>query len=368
MDRGLKRRLPEISLLAGALCFSLLLVEIILRVWNPSPYVGISTTAPQDTFFQYDPVLGWKGVPHVSGPFHGVDFSSFVRLDGNGFRNANPPFVGGRSNVLVLGDSYGWGWGVENSEMFHARIMEKDDRFNVYNLSAPGYGTDQEYLTLEGWLRDHDQLRFDGVVLLFYLNDFDDALDDVRYGYAKPAFVLSGDGRPLLVNVPVPRLSPGRVVPAGALKDLKPASWLNRFHTFNFLACKVPILWDRLTQGDAPGVTGENGVRPTADEESSLQIAFALLKLISDLVKHNDMSFHVVILMTRNVDPDAWQWAHLDRFLVSQGISHSSFRSTGFPSTDLWLDGHLSPRGHLKLADHVLAMLTAESASGSRRP
>ncbi len=148
------------------------MAEFLVRVLSPSPYVGALTTAPQDTFFQHDRLLGWRGVPHAAGP----------------------PYVEGLRNILVLGDSYGWGWGVEDEDMFHREMMRMDGTLNVYNLSAPGYGTDQEYLQLMEFLEAEPGRRYTGTILLFYQNDFEDTAAALRYSYPKPMFVLDGNG------------------------------------------------------------------------------------------------------------------------------------------------------------------------------
>ena len=61
----------------------------------------------------------------------------------------------------------------------------------------------------------------------------------------------------------------------------------------------------------------------------------------------------VLLLMTRESDPKAWQWVSLSSTLDDGGIAHSRFVTRRFPSTELWLDGHLSARGHKQLAAHI---------------
>lgn len=47
---------------------------------------------------------------------------------------------------MLLGDSNGFGWGIEEGKYFAAIIDHELDNVEVVNLSLSGYGTDQEYL------------------------------------------------------------------------------------------------------------------------------------------------------------------------------------------------------------------------------
>lgn len=95
----------EWALLFLALVGSLLAVEIFLRLFYPTPYYGYRGPPPQQKLFEYDSVLGWKGRPNAEGIFAGRDFHVSVALDKYGYRNNTPPFIEGRSNFIVLGDS-----------------------------------------------------------------------------------------------------------------------------------------------------------------------------------------------------------------------------------------------------------------------
>jgi len=344
-----RRRLMELGLFAGSIGFALILSEIVIRIWLPSPYAAIRTASPQDTFFEYDPLLGWRGVPDATGPFNGRDFHVHVSNDGNGYRNARPQFVEGKINVLALGDSFGWGWGVENEEIFHARMMERDDRLNVYSMSAPGYSTDQEYLLLEEHLEEHPHRQYAGVVLLFYFNDLLDTASKFMYAYPKPLFTLSPEGDLTLENVPVPKLHRELDPAVFAGEAIVPATWLNGSQLYNLLRFKLPSLWKAAPHG-GPG-------EPTLQERQGLDVTLALLEKISDLCRRRGMFFHIVTLMTRHIDPNAWQWAPMNQFLTDHSIAHSALHSSLLPRMDLWLDGHYTAYGHERLAEHLLSVL-----------
>jgi hypothetical protein len=87
--------------------------------------------------------------------------------------------------------------------MFVNRLRSSLDRFEVFNVSHRGWGTDQELLAFRQW-RYPGRLRL--VVLMFCENDFEDNNNDFRHGAAKPKFELV-DGQLVLTNVPPPRVA-----------------------------------------------------------------------------------------------------------------------------------------------------------------
>lgn len=77
--------------------------------------------------------------------------------------------------VAVLGDSYAFGWGVEQEQPF-SRVMENElnqgqssQRFEVLNFGVPGYATFQE---VAQFLEKGTQFEPDAVVVYVISNDF----------------------------------------------------------------------------------------------------------------------------------------------------------------------------------------------------
>jgi len=109
----------------------------------------------------------------------------------------------------VLGDSFVWGYGVEQSEALPAQLEARLPQGAVLNAGLSGYGNDQELLLLEGL---GARIPADWVVVVVNLpSDFDNNTHDVQYGYPKPYYTLSLSGLELR-NVPVPLSTRGQVV------------------------------------------------------------------------------------------------------------------------------------------------------------
>jgi len=165
-------------------CFIVaVLMELIIRSvsneWAP-------TREERAKFWRYDPLLGWSHSPGQRGRLHHRDFTIEVSINSQGLRDIEYPIEKiEKKRMLVLGDSYGWGLGVEQKECV-TEIMEKEHPdWEIINASVSGYSTDQEYLYLKEL-----GIRFkpDVVMLLFYENDFTDNNIGSASWYFKPYF------------------------------------------------------------------------------------------------------------------------------------------------------------------------------------
>ena len=152
-------------------------------------------------FFTYEPLLGWKLIPNKKGRFKTKEFDIEVKINSDGFRDYEYSIVKKRkSRIIMLGDSYLWGWGVELEETF-SKYIEKALKCEVINMGVPAYGTDQEYLF---FMRKGLKYSPDIVILCFYTNDlWDNLRTEQPGGYGKPKFV-NKNGKLYLTNVPVP--------------------------------------------------------------------------------------------------------------------------------------------------------------------
>src|SRR5262245_37531482 len=182
----------------GLIVFGVLLaclgLEIVLRIVDAVPEVA----TPLYKFHENDPYLGWIGKPDVRARYRRPEFDTLVQHDADGWRQAQPPRpTNPRHRVLVLGDSFTWGWGVAQGELFTDRLQSRlPPDVAVYNRGLPGFGTAQEYLLLQ---RELAATHYGTVVLMFFINDLDDNIDGRKGG--RPYFELA-DGQLLARNQP----------------------------------------------------------------------------------------------------------------------------------------------------------------------
>ena len=152
--------------------------------------------------FRHDPELGWAPVPNASATFTGTRTVT-VRNNSLGLRDVEPA-PARKPTVLVLGDSFVWGYDVEANERFTELLRAKLPDARIVNAGVPGYGTDQEYLLLA---RVWSIFKPDVVVLMFCTgNDRADNSANMRNGgYYKPYLDRAGDGAWHFAGQPVPR-------------------------------------------------------------------------------------------------------------------------------------------------------------------
>jgi lysophospholipase L1-like esterase len=191
------------ALLVGSTLFAVGALEAGLRSvgWRT-----LRINPDQLHFWRHDPVLGWAHRPGQQGVFATEQFRTHVRINSRGLRGRELAYERPRDTkrILVLGDSFAWGFGVEECERF-SELLETALGVEVINSGVSGYSTDQKLL----WLRNEGiRYDFDLVLGVFPGNDhYDNHLARNYFVYDKPYFELAGDTLSLR-GVPVRR--PGR--------------------------------------------------------------------------------------------------------------------------------------------------------------
>ena len=200
--------LINVSLIIVSILFALFLSEIALRLMGFNP---MYVSPERDQFWKYDSLLGWEHEPGQEGIFETQQFRTIVRINEKGLRDR--PHSYERQNdmerILVLGDSFAWGYGVEESERF-SQLLEKSLGVEVINAGVSGYSTDQELL----WYKNEGiKYETDLVILVVAGNDVGDNDQQlVNTIYYKPRFVFEEDEL-VLKGYPVPKTSPqGRFI------------------------------------------------------------------------------------------------------------------------------------------------------------
>jgi hypothetical protein len=158
-------------------------------------------------FAGYHPERGFALTPNAGTRLRGPEFDTTIRINAAGFRMDREPSVErapGTRRIIVLGDSFTFGHGVDVQDRFGEILEREIDALEVINLGVPGTGTDQQYLLL----RDEGFRYAPDLVVLCYLtenitrvaSDVKETTEGLR---PKPRFVLE-DGELVLTNVPVP--------------------------------------------------------------------------------------------------------------------------------------------------------------------
>jgi len=271
-----RRVFTNVLLLAVSLAAVLAAAEAGLRALFPQPL--LETTRAADAggpLTRRDAELGWTLKSDVAWPVGSAPWEDGLSTNAAGFRDAPhaEAKAPGAYRIAVLGDSFVFGSGVAQDAILTRRLAAHlGPGFEVVNLGVPGYGTDQELLTLRRWGR---KLAPDLVLVGFFWNDLMENVSDRIYGLPKPRFTLEG----------------GRLVP-------HPPAGFSAPSTFARLDASLASrshLWSLLRNGlsSAGRIVGSSSEErpvsidfslksPPASREAEFALAFALLGAVRD--------------------------------------------------------------------------------------
>ena len=178
-----------------------------------------------ERFYADDPILGWRLIPGLNLEFSNhADFRVRLRTDERGLRIGELPPT--NPAILVVGDSFAFGWGVEADETFAAQAAASAGGA-IWNAGVPLYDVCQAVDRATELL---SVLRPRIVVVgVFQGNDEFDALTD-RHGF---------------------EIEAGAIVPRsklGAAERLRHSTWqlaVDHSHLLRLLRRSPPIDWVR---------------------------------------------------------------------------------------------------------------------------
>jgi hypothetical protein len=332
------RRRPRLALsLIGAsgLLIVIVILEIGARIFFPA--WGPTLGGERVTFCEYDDLLGWVHRPGMSADFSREEFSVQVNINSYRLRDHEYPLKRNEKNrMLVLGDSFGWGHGVELVDRFDEILEMRHANWEIINTSVSGYGTDQQFL----YLRDRGiAFKPDVVLLLLYSNDFGNNSAAAQYFLNKPYFTLHDTGLELH-NIPVPSLS---------IKQ-RLAHFVGRTYILGraYTGAKqllAALRGDRDQADQAPETSGE------------YQLTRKLISGIHDVSREIGADFILVSVPMQNESKAALrelsETAGFPYLPLDESFENSSDKRAWFP-----LDGHWNSHGHRLAADAIDVFLT----------
>lgn len=164
-------------LVTAALCETLLRLYLINHTVYDIEMLRYATLIKTEAA---NPLIGHVHKPNVSATLMGVD----VRTNSDGFRDIERATAhGDRYRIIFLGDSLTFGWGVNESETFKARLEAALNRrypTEIINFGTGNYNTEQEVnLFLEKGLNYHP----DKLVVFYFINDAEPTPKKARFGF-----------------------------------------------------------------------------------------------------------------------------------------------------------------------------------------
>jgi len=335
--------LSNLAVLMTSTVVALLLGEIGLRLMGWSP---LYVSPERIQFWKYDALLGWAHQPGQEGIFETPQFQTFVRINQKGLRDREHSY--GRLNnikrILVLGDSFAWGYGVEESKRF-SQLLEKSLGVETINAGVSGYSTDQELL----WFRN-EGIKYDPdlVILVFSGNDIGHNQQQLVYTiYYKPQFVKE-EGQLILKGYPAPRTSPqGRFIyfisQHSAFANLSIQTY------FNLLS-----LYGKLKDNSAKASSSIDKIsHPT---RNSFEVTIALFDEMRNIAKSKDAQFLIVATDRWWNNPSGETYQDFIDTVKAGGFLVLDVESMpGFDSEEMLIpdDSHWSKAGHEFVAEKI---------------
>jgi lysophospholipase L1-like esterase len=334
--------LINFSLLIISILFTFLLSEIALRLMGWTP---LYVSPERDRFWKYDSLLGWAHQPGQEGIFETAQFRTFVRINQKGLRDREHSYERPNDSrrVLVLGDSFAWGYGVEETQRF-SQLLETSVDAEVINAGVSGYSTDQELL----WFRS-EGVKYDPdlVILVFTGNDIGDNNQQlVSTIYYKPQFVRE-EGHLILKGYPVPKTSPqGRFIYSVSQRSALAYFLVRRYFDLSSIYHHVKV------KSDNPNSSG-SGISSTGEP---FGLTIALLDEIKNITESMGAKFMIVATDRWWNDPSGETYPDFIATLQTQGYFVLDVESkSGFDPGRMLIpnDGHWNAAGHEFVAKKI---------------
>lgn len=192
---------------AGAVC--LFLGELGSRLYFRVTTGRSAEPVLSNTVGEYDAEIGVRLLPDAHADFVGPEFETRIVTNAQRLRESeDTPYsrpVDARHRVLLCGDSFTFGHGVDEMERYGERLEALIPGLDVVNTGVWGTGTDQQYLL---YLDEGRRYDADLVLLGYFVENIVRNGTTVRFigggrTAHKPRFVVR-DGQLRLTNVPVP--------------------------------------------------------------------------------------------------------------------------------------------------------------------
>lgn len=179
---ALKTLAGNLTLLVGALLVALVLAEALTRVFYPI-YDG-----RQNITEAGEPIESWTAPGTVYFQV-GAEYNARTSITAEGHR---VPSSGGDPDIIFLGDSNTFGWGLADDETF-VSLYCTEAEVTCANLAVPATGTAQQLDRLELFLATNDWSPKRVVLMAFAMtsafsggNDLADNFDYVRWSGHRP--------------------------------------------------------------------------------------------------------------------------------------------------------------------------------------
>lgn len=320
----------------------------------------------QAIYGEYNPVLGFTLQKNLRGIriYYPGQLDYILDTNSQGFRGGEWDLSPARKNVLVLGDSFAFGWGVQwedtVGQILEKALRKKDPSFQVINLAMPGYSITEVVAGLELY---RSLLKPVAVIYVFCPNDIDGMRSPVSPGVYDIAYHPS-PGDEEIFRAMVRRNQPDY----WTFKKVVARSYLKAFHARIIRPLFSRRIKDSLRVDQAPA--GYDFSPPLAaveappDSEASRFIGYCLTRLFKDtggaplyMTTTSDKS-----ILYKKDTPENLRWLLYSFAEKNSGTYFADFESAVRSNKNgrgyyLDYDDHWSKEGHALAAELLLRVM-----------
>ena len=155
-------------------------------------------TTGDTTFYQFDPLLGFWGVPNIEREIENLGTTITIRH--NDYGNRDYPFDPSKKEktILCLGGSHSWGAGIELNQLYTSRLAEQTGKRGLH-LGQCSLGMDQICVLILEKAKFYNPTT---IIIEQYPWALHRILSTYVNGYVKPYFYLDADKKLQLTKVP----------------------------------------------------------------------------------------------------------------------------------------------------------------------
>ncbi len=184
--------MKKILLCLGAAALAFAAGELYVRA-NPPAIVYMHTRNVVQFMYPQaspNPYMDYIPPANLDAPFNNHEFQTRVKTNSFNMRGREYSMEkpAGIKRIAVMGDSFVFGWGVENEEVFTALLESRLKNTEVLNFGVSGYAAYQELERLK-----EEGLRFHPDLVLFVCQSFPDGYPALEKNVGpQPAHEISG--------------------------------------------------------------------------------------------------------------------------------------------------------------------------------
>jgi hypothetical protein len=348
----------RLFVLAAAAITGLIAAELLLRLVNPSMSYGYMPQEIRASYLRPSTFILSELRPSNRSRFKMLEFDTTVITNSLGLRDNEVDFT--KPRILCLGDSFTFGYGVENDETFCARLEELFG--GQYDFVNAGFADGYAPSTYALWLtRYRERLSPSMILVNFFQNDSGDVRMDT---WIKDGQVMGPED----TGLPDKSIRPGYIVTDDgvgmrdnwrAMLPVPIRRWMKMSYVVAFLRSRVIRDLD-----SADTAQPERDVAAEAAAEAAIDAAEdrkfnRSLDLMQDAAGDTPLVFYVIggLVGLEELAP-----SKVDRLVTAYARTHDIpllMNHRGFTTDDFFpQDMHFKPSGHEKAAAYLFRELS----------